>query len=113
MRVTSALFVAALVRRAFGAGAAAVVAHHGAEEAGAIFVLVDRLDGSGDFYGPAPQSLAAEDGAGDRLFQRLAEGEPMAALEERVGRERRFDPDLWLVAIEDRDGRAFLDLAPG
>jgi hypothetical protein len=30
--------------------------------------------------------------------------------EARVTRELAFDPDLWLVEIEDRAGRAFVDL---
>jgi hypothetical protein len=32
---------------------------------------------------------------------------------DRIEREVRFDPDLWVVEIEDRQGRAFLDLATG
>jgi hypothetical protein len=32
-----------------------------------------------------------------------------ADIEARLGREIRFDPDLWIVEIEDRAGRSFLD----
>ena len=32
-------------------------------------------------------------------------------VEERVARELKFDPDLWLVEVDDRAGRHFLDLA--
>ena len=111
MRVTSALFVSALVRRCFVEGAAAVVARRGADEAGAIFVTVDRLDGTGDLYGPAPQSAFA-DKPSERLFLRVRETMPLAEIDRRLAREAEFDPDLWVVAIEDRAGRAFLDLAP-
>jgi hypothetical protein len=33
-------------------------------------------------------------------------------VEERMTRELRFDSDLWLVEVDDRAGRHFLDLAP-
>ena len=46
MRVTSTLFVAALVRRCYGQGATAVVVRHGADEAGAIFERFYRVDDS-------------------------------------------------------------------
>jgi hypothetical protein len=32
-------------------------------------------------------------------------------VEERLQKEIRFDPDVWIVEIEDRAGRHFLDLA--
>ena len=57
MRVTSGLWVAAYVRRCHSEGAFAVVVRRGAEEAGAITVTVDRLDGTSDLYLPAPQSV--------------------------------------------------------
>ncbi|HXY90489.1 MAG TPA: DUF1491 family protein, partial [Xanthobacteraceae bacterium] len=31
-------------------------------------------------------------------------------VESRIAREIEFDPDLWLVEVEDRKGRDFLDL---
>jgi hypothetical protein len=40
-------------------------------------------------------------------------GAPPLDIEERMRRETRFDPDLWLVEIDDREGRHFLDLAEG
>lgn len=113
-RVVSSLFVAAIVRRANGAGAFAVVARRGAAEAGAIFVKVARLDGSADLYGPAPQALVDSEDDGDRRFERLVEGGADADVEARLAREARFDPDFWVVEIEDREGRSFVELArPG
>ena len=86
----------------------------GAAEAGAIFVKVDRLDGRAALYGPAPQSLATELPPGvERLFTRLHPPEWIDPLEadERLAREVRFDPDLWIVEVEDREGEPKLDLA--
>jgi len=111
VRVTSALFVAALTRRAFAEGASAAIVRHGAEEAGAIFVVVDHLNGKSDLYGPAPQALFDEGRPMDRVFQRLIEAAADDAIAARLEREKRFDPDLWVVAIEDRAGRAFIETA--
>lgn len=112
MRLTSALFVAAHIRRCFVEGATAVVVRRGAEEAGAIFFEVDRLDGTVDLYGPAPQTAFDDERPADRLFQLIAEKAEPAEISGRLAREAKFDPDIWVVAIEDRDGRSFLDLAP-
>lgn len=110
MRVTSALWVGAYVRRCFREGANAAVVKHGAEEAGAIFVIADRLAGSGDLYAPAPQAAFDEAHPSDRRFQLVLGDAAMAEINARLEREKKFDPDIWIVAVEDRDGRAFLDL---
>jgi hypothetical protein len=110
-RVTSSLFVAALVRQAGIDGIAAVVARHGAEEAGAIFVCVDRLDGTSDLYSPAPQSAFAADDDGGRLFTCVKQRATDAEIAAAIAREARFDSDLWVVALEDREGRPFVPLA--
>jgi hypothetical protein len=34
---------------------------------------------------------------------------PESAIETLIARERRFDPDLWVVEVEERSGRHFLD----
>ncbi|MFV8096477.1 DUF1491 family protein, partial [Enterobacter cloacae complex sp.6730737] len=51
MRLKSAIFVSALLRRAQVEGAYGVVVRRGSEEAGAIFVKVSRLDGTAALYG--------------------------------------------------------------
>jgi hypothetical protein len=111
-RLRTDFWIAALRRRAEAAGAFVSIARKGAEEAGAIFVLVDRLDGSFDLYTPAPQSMFDEGTRADRLFSRVISGGSESATDARMQQETRFDPDLWLVAIEDREGRAFVELAP-
>ena len=115
MRLKSAIWVAAYIRRCNGEGAYAVVRRRGAEEAGAIFVKLNRLDGTAELYGPAPQS--AFDGARptDRMFSASIPGQPAAEqkIEERLTKEVRFDPDVWIVEVEDRAGRHFLDRLAG
>ncbi|ADZ71369.1 DUF1491 family protein [Polymorphum gilvum] len=109
MRVTSDFFVRALVRRVFGEGGFAAPVRKGAPEAGAIFVVVDRLDGRLDLYGPAPQAYFSETPDG-RLFEPLITEGDRAAVDARLAREMRMDPDFWVIEIEDRDGRSFLPL---
>jgi hypothetical protein len=112
MRVTSDFWVSALLRRADAAGAAAVVRRRGDATAGAIWVVVDRLDGTVDLHQPAPQSEVDEAFAGDRRFETVAVGLAPAEIAARIASEARFDPDLWVIEIEDRAGRCFIEPPP-
>jgi len=110
MRLRADFWVSAYLRRCALEGGAAVLRRRGAAEAGAIFVKVDRLDGSAALFGPAPQSEMREDG--HRLFARL-HADPWidpAEAELKLARQIKFDPDLWIIEMEDREGRSFLDL---
>ncbi len=111
-RLRTDFWVAALRRRAEQAGAYVSIARRGADEAGAVFILVDRRDGAFDLYGPAAQSVFDEERPVDRLFSLLATEAPQDAVQARIDQEMRFDPDLWLIDIEDKQGRAFVELAP-
>jgi hypothetical protein len=115
MRLKSALWVAAYLRRCQVEGVPAVVRRRGAEEAGAVFVRVSRLDGTSDLFGPAPQSAYAAVSSAERAFSAsLAEQPaPDAAIEAYLAREIKFDPDIWIVEVEDRTGRNFLDVVAG
>ncbi|CAH1669387.1 MULTISPECIES: DUF1491 family protein [unclassified Chelatococcus] len=111
MRLRTDFWVPAYIRRCSVEGAYAVLRRRGAAEAGAVFVKIDPLDGTCALYGPAPQSLTG-DQPEERFFLQipLSEASPLAA-EEKLRREIAFDPDLWIVEVEDREGRHFLDLA--
>ncbi len=108
-RLRADIWVSAYLRRSAVEGAFATLRKRGAEEAGAIFVVLDCLDGRLAVFGPAPQSEAGDDGV--RRFKRVHDGEWIdgASAAQIVARERKFDSDLWIVDIEDRQGRSFLD----
>jgi hypothetical protein len=110
MRLKSGIWVAAYVRRSYVEGVPAVVRRRGAEEAGAIFIKVDRLDGTADLYGPAPQT-AFDENPVDRAFSPALKAMPApdAEAEACLMRQIRFDPDLWIIETEDRAGRHFLE----
>ncbi len=103
-RLKSGIFVRALVRRAESAGAQAYVVRKGSEEAGAIFLKVSRLDGSCIVLNQA------RDGEGELVWARpLGESCDDARANAYFERQIKFDPDLWILEIEDRQGRAFVD----
>ncbi|MGH6726785.1 MAG: DUF1491 family protein [Pseudolabrys sp.] len=112
MRLKSGIWVAAYLRRCHIEGAFAAVRRRGAEEAGAVFIKINRLDGTGTLYGPAPQTAFDEAQPADRMFAATLGGDKPATeadIEARLLREIRFDPDVWIVEAEDRAGRNFLD----
>jgi len=115
MRLKTALWVAAYLRRCHVEGVFAVVRRRGAEEAGAAFVRISRLDGTSDLFGPAPQSaFQATEGAARSFTPCLAtQSAPDAVVEAYLARQLQFDPDAWIVEVEDREGRNFLDVVAG
>ena len=107
MRLKSEVWVQAFVRKCNVEGKYCTVVAKGAAEAGAIFVVINRLDGRFHLLGPAPGP--AFDDHGDRRF--IAEL-PFPATEADVtallARRQKFDSDLWIVEVEDRHGTAGL-----
>jgi hypothetical protein len=112
MRLKTNIWVGAYLRRCQVAGVFSAVRRRGAEEAGAVFVKVATLDGNAMLYVPAPQTVYDDSRPIDRFFVPAAK-EPQleTAVEERLAKEVRFDPDAWIVETEDKKGRHFLDLA--
>lgn len=104
MRLTSEFWIAALLKRVFSAGDFAAILSKGSPEAGAVYLLVrDRL-GTVSLYRPAPQTSYGEDMPSDRLFSPAGVME-WDAIESWMEKERRFDPDIWVVELELRDLR--------
>src|SRR4029079_17426117 len=104
MRLKSAIWVAAYIRRCHIEGAFAAVRRRGAEEAGAIFIKLNRLDGTAELFGPAPPSAFDEVNLSGRPSSRSLGAAPVpeSKVEDRIGREVRFDPDVWIIEVEDR-----------
>jgi len=111
MRLKSGIWVLAYVRRCYVEGVFAAIRRRGADEAGAIFIKVNRLDDTADLYGPAPQSAFDAEFPVGRAFSPAMKAMPApeAEAEAYLARQLRFDPDLWIIETEDRAGRHFLD----
>jgi hypothetical protein len=103
IRLKSAIYVQALIRRCETAGASAYLVRRGADEAGAVFVKLNRLDGTCTVLSPARRGE-------ERIWMRpLGERTDEARAADYLTRQIRFDPDIWIVEIEDRLGRSFVD----
>jgi hypothetical protein len=112
MRLKSTIWVAAYLRRCNVEGVFAAVRRRGAEEAGALFIKIGRLDGTAMLFGPAPQTSFDSAQPSDRAFVAMlgvAKPATDADVEAALANQIRFDPDVWIVEVEDRAGRHFLD----
>jgi len=106
MRVTSSLWIDALVRRCGSNAVPIYVAKRGAREAGAIFIRIEYEDRLSDLLGPAPQTHAADPDHGeDRHFERVLERADGLEVLEYLEKQKRFDDDLWIIDIEFRRNR--------
>jgi hypothetical protein len=108
MRLNSNLWVMAYLRRCNAVGAFATIVRHGDDYAGAIHIAVRRLDGTASVYGPAP-AIASPRNNDDRRFACLLENVSEASAEDWLRRQVSFDSDIWIVEVEDREGRHLLD----
>ncbi len=91
-------------------GGFATLRRRGAAEAGAVFIVVDRLDGRVALFAPGPSNESLE-----RRFVRAhkVEWAELAEISARLERELKRDPDLWIVDVERRDGAHGLDVVDG
>jgi hypothetical protein len=104
-RLPTKVWIDALMRRAQVAGAAAFVLQKGDESRGDVLIKVSTLDGAARVYVPRTSM------EGERLFVDLESqnvGPEERAVDDYVRRAKDRDRDLWIVEIEDRDGRHFL-----
>ncbi|HWK65448.1 MAG TPA: DUF1491 family protein [Rhizobiaceae bacterium] len=100
MRVTSDLWVSALLRRVFAEGGFGAIVRRGATEAGAVFLVTRDRFGETSLFGPAPQTVYDSSRPDERQFSELASGADSEAIDARLAKEMRFDPDIWVVEIE-------------
>ena len=100
MRVTSDLWVSALLRRVFSDGGFASVIRRGAPEAGAVFVIARDRFGDVTLFGPAPQTEYDSGRPDDRRFSELGTGLTEVAVDARLAKESKFDSDIWVIELE-------------
>ncbi len=103
MRLTADIWVSAYLTRLRLANIPAFVVKRGDATAGAVLVKLNTLDGRAVCYQRAFDLMS-----GDRHWVVLAEGDE-AAVDISLARQRGFDPDLWVIEVEDRQGRHLLD----
>jgi hypothetical protein len=103
MLLSTDIWVTALIRRAELAGAFGVVARKGDPRAGAVLVkALNRTDGSARLYAEATRL------DGERVWMQPAPSTEEPDLDRYIERAIRIDPDVWVVEIDDKQGRHFL-----
>lgn len=102
-KLKTAIYVAAGVRLCSVNGVVATVARRGDDEAGAVLLKLNRL-GAGVTV--LAQTRTPE---GELVWTAGIGKEPVAEAEADayIARQVKYDPDLWVVEIEDREGRHF------
>lgn len=102
-RLTAEFWVQAYLTRLRLHDIPAFVTAHGDDTAGAVLIKLNTLDGQARAY---QRSFDLMSGA--RQWVILSEGnEP--EVDAAIARQRGFDPDLWVIEVEDRAGRHLLD----
>lgn len=102
-RLASHVWVAAFLRRLQLAAIPAYVTAKGDATAGAVLVKLALLDGTARAYARR-FDMSRETTVWEVLIEG-AEGDVDAA----IARQRGFDSDLWVIEVEDAQGRHLLD----
>ncbi|WP_170445917.1 DUF1491 family protein [Ruegeria arenilitoris] len=102
-RLTAEFWVHAYLARLRLHEIPAFVVAHGDDTAGAVLVKLNTLDGNATAFQRSFDLLS-----GVRKWIELAKG-PEAEVDEAIARQRSFDPDLWVIEVEDRQGRHLLN----
>lgn len=102
-RLTTRVWIDAYLRRLGLQNIPAYITSKGDPTAGVVMVKLATLDGQARCF---QRSWDLE--SGERMWMVLAEG-PEADVDASIEKQRGFDPDLWVIEVEDRDGRHLLD----
>lgn len=103
MRLTAGVWVSAYLTRLRLADIPAFVVRHGDDTAGAVLVKLNTLDGRAQVFQRSFDLMT-----GERTWVVLAEGEE-SVVDASIQKQRGFDPDLWVIEVESREGRHLLD----
>jgi hypothetical protein len=109
MRLKTEVWVKAYIRRVRADGGFASVVRHGDDEAGAIFIRINRLDGTSALFAPAPAGLDGVETERQWISPLKVLYSADADVEAYLNRQADFDSDLWIVEVESRDGTHWLD----
>ncbi len=102
-RLTARFWVDAYLARLRMYDIPAYVVAHGDDTGGAVLVKLATLDGKAVLF-----QRSFDLTSGTRVWVELASG-PERDVDAAVNRQREFDPDLWVIEVEDRAGRHLLD----
>ncbi|MBU2866221.1 MULTISPECIES: DUF1491 family protein [Pacificibacter] len=102
-RLTADIWVSAYLTRLRLADIPVFVVKKGDATAGAVMIKLNTLDGQAVAYQRQFDLMADR-----REWVELARGAERD-VDAALNKQRGYDPDLWIVEVEDRDGRTLLD----
>ena len=102
-RLTTDVWVSAYLTRLRLADIPAFVTSKGDATAGTVIVKLNTLDGQARAFQRSFDLMT-----GQRAWVILAEGDE-AEVDASLAKQRSFDPDLWIIEVEDRQGHHLLD----
>ena len=102
-RLTAEIWVAAYLTRLRLAAIPVFILKKGDHTAGAVLVKLNTLDGSARCFQRSFDLMT-----GERQWMVLVEG-PEAEVDASIAKQKGFDPDLWVIEVEDKAGRHLLD----
>ena len=102
-RLTAEFWVHAYLARLRFQEIPAFVVAHGDNTAGAVLIKLNTLDGRATAFQRSFDLMS-----GERAWMVLAEGAE-SDVDSALAKQRSFDPDLWVIEVEDRQGRHLLD----
>ena len=102
-RLTTDVWVSAYMTRLRLLDIPAFVTSKGDATAGAVLIKLNTLDGRACAYQRSFDLMT-----GERAWVELARGEE-AEVDTSVAKQSSFDPDLWVIEVEDKQGRHLLD----
>lgn len=104
IRIKTEIQVSAWLRRCQADGAFAAVLRKGDADAGLVAIRVYQPGA------PVRVYMETRDMEGEKAWRDITAGGCDEAEADRLlKRETDFDRDMWIVEVEDREGRAFLD----
>lgn len=108
-RLNTDIWVKAHLRRCFAAGLTGAVVRKGAPKAGVAFVKIVMADNLVRLLGPSPG--AAYDADGARNWHSIFGVDPVHAevANDYLSKQMSYDPDIWIIDIDDRSGEALLE----
>ena len=104
-RLKSGIWIQAQIRLCAIANLATYVVKKGDTDAGAIFLRINTLDGTSCIYSQT------RDMSGEIAWSQAGGGEPMDDMvaHEYLEKQQKYDPDLWILEIEDPKGKYQFD----
>jgi len=102
-RLTAEFWVTAYLARLRLVDIPAFVVARGDATAGAVLVKMNTLDGQAEAFQRSFDLMT-----GERAWMTLSKGGE-ADVDVAIAKQRNFDRDLWVIEVEDRQGRNLLD----